>query len=307
MPDLLPVLLLGGPTASGKSSLAIRIAQELNGVIINADSMQLYDALATLTAQPDPAECAKAPHRLYAVLDPADKTDAVKWRDMAVQEIRQAEADDRLPIIVGGTGFYIETLTAGLSPIPEVSPDTRNRGEALLAEQGLENFYQNLLAADPHVDGLIDAQNPRRVMRAWEVFETTGKSLAYWQQQPKSGPPAGLRFIKAALLPPRADIYTRCDRRFDTMLDSGAVDEVRALQAQIDAGTVPEQALITKAIGFREISSWLKGEISKDAAADAARQATRNYAKRQTTWLRNRYGAEVVFNDAGDPLDCLPL
>lgn len=303
MTDAKPVLVISGPTASGKSALALAAADALNGVIINADSMQIYDALATLTAQPDANECTRAPHRLYSALDPAETLDAEQWRNLATVEIRRAHESGQLPIIIGGTGFYIKTLLEGLSPIPSIPEDIRRRGEAELANIGLDQFYQNLVQRDPSIDGKIDAQNPRRVMRAWEVLEHTGQSLTHWQSIPKSGPPHGLKFTLITITPPRDWLYDRCNRRFDQMVQSGAVDEVRDLMAKIDAGDLPADAQITKAIGFREISDWINGDITQDEAVQAAQQATRNYAKRQSTWMRNQITPDYTFDPAADDVD----
>lgn len=303
MTDPKPVIIVTGPTASGKSTLSLALAEHYNGIIINADSMQIYDALATLTAQPDAAEQARAPHKLYSCLAPQDSIDAEKWRLMAIDEIRHAHQNGKIPIIVGGTGFYIRTLLQGLSPIPAVDPDIRQRGEAHLARVGLPAFYAELLENDPAIDGEIDAQNPRRVMRAWEVFEATGKSLIHWQSIPKSGPPDGMDFIVITVLPDRDWLYNRCNKRFETMLDGGAVDEVRNLQGRIENGTVPPDALITKAIGFPEISGWLAGDLPKDQAIKSAQKATRNYAKRQMTWGRNQTNADYTFDPSATSCD----
>ena len=175
--------------------------------------------------------------------------------------------------------------------------DIRAQGEAQLAEQGLQSFYDELVVQDPMIKGAIDPQNPRRVMRAWEVFHTTGKSLKHWQSLPKSGPPKGITFKKIALLPPRDIIYQRCDQRFENMLDTGAVEETRDLNHKIDTGHVPPDALITKAIGFSQIADFLNDKIDKKTAIIKAQQATRNYAKRQTTWLNNQFNADVIFTD----------
>ena len=297
-----PVYLINGPTASGKSSLAIRLAQRFNGVIINADSMQLYDAIPTLTAQPDEEELSQAPHRLYAVLKPSERTDAVQWRDMATVEIRRAHDQGQTPILVGGTGFYIQTLTEGLSPIPDVPKAVRQRADAHLADIGLPAFYAELADQDPDIQNRIDPHNPRRVQRAWEVFHATGKSLIHWQSLPKSGPPAGLSFYKIALAPAREDVYARCNARFEQMFDTGAVEEAKILKAGIDAGDVPTGALITKAIGFPETCQWLDGHIDKSTAIERAQQATRRYAKRQMTWLRNQFCAPMTLEHPNDDL-----
>ena len=290
-----PAILIHGPTASGKTALAIEVARRLDGEVINADSMQLYDAVPTLTAQPDRSETQRAPHKIYGILSPAQSTDAALWRDMALQEMRRAADQGQLPIIVGGTGFYIKALTEGFSPIPDIDPIHRINAQQAFDDLGAAGLYDMLVKADPLMEGAIDRHNPMRTMRAHEVFFGTGKSIIEWQKLPLSGPPAGFRFIHIAVTPDRDWLYARCNKRFDLMLEQGAIDEVKDLYNMILKGAAPKDAAITKAIGYKELSTYIVGHSSLEEAKTAAQQATRNYTKRQMTWLRNQIKADIVF------------
>lgn len=295
-----PVLVIGGPTASGKSGLALLFGERYQGTIINADSIQLYDALPVLTAQPDATEQARLPHRLYGGLSPNSRADAQIWRAQAIDEMDKATAGGRLPLIVGGTGFYIKALLEGLSPIPEISEEQRAAVISEYQQLGFETFYAESCKRDPKIKNLIDPQNPQRVMRAREVFEATGKSLLDWQELPKSGPPKGYRFFMITVLPDRAALYQRCDSRFEDMFQSGALEQTADLKARIDRGEVSETAPVTKAIGFAELSAYLDGDLTKEEAIASAAKATRNYAKRQSTWFRNQIKADYIFDPAAE-------
>jgi|AntRauTorcE11897_2_1112592.scaffolds.fasta_scaffold00934_7 tRNA dimethylallyltransferase len=295
-----PVVIIGGPTASGKSGLGLAFARQYDGVIINADSIQLYDALPTLTAHPSAEEQRQAPHWLYGILSPDEKTDARQWRDLALAEIKTAHQQNKLPIIVGGSGFYIKALLEGLSPIPDIADHYRSAVVDEYHSLGFEAFYKQSCACDPKIARLTDPQNPQRVMRAREVFEATGKSLLDWQQVPKSGPPDHLRFYTITVLPPRDALYERCNSRFEQMFDTGAVDETAALVTEIKAGRTAADAPVTKAIGFSEIAKYLADALSREDAISSAAQATRNYAKRQSTWFRNQIKADFCYDGLED-------
>lgn len=288
MKDNKTVFIIVGPTASGKSSYALELAREHNGVIINADSMQLYDALPTLTAQPTKADREKIDHRLYGILDPSGKCSAWRWRDMALEEIRICQDEGKAPIIAGGTGFYLKALTEGLSPLPEVPDDVRAAATHLQAEAGNPAFHKLLATRDPEMASRLHPNDTQRLIRAWEVLEATGKSLSWWQGQPLVGPPEDLTFEKYFLSPPRAVLHQRCDQRFEMMIESGALEEVRELSTLISSGAVKNDAPITGALGFKPLSAWLEGEISREEAIEQAKAHTRQYAKRQVTWLRNQ-------------------
>jgi len=284
-----PVIIIAGPTASGKSGLALGLAQALEpgGVIINADSMQLYKELRLVTARPDAKSEAAVPHRLYGVLAATDSNSAGHWRDMALAEIEAAHAVGMVPILVGGTGFYIKALTEGLSPIPpvpeQIELDTRDR----LAAEGAEALHAALKERDPVMGRKLAATDSQRVARAWSVLQATGMSLAEWQKLPLNEPPDDLRFIVRVVMPERAGLYRQCDARFAIMAAAGAVDEVRALLAL----GLPEHLPLMKAVGVPELRRYIEGQCGLEEAIAAGQQATRNYAKRQFTWFRNQLRA----------------
>ncbi|HNB29253.1 MAG TPA: tRNA (adenosine(37)-N6)-dimethylallyltransferase MiaA, partial [Alphaproteobacteria bacterium] len=281
----LPVVVVAGPTASGKSALAARLAHDFEGVVINADSMQVYRDLPVLTAQPGAAEMAAVPHRLYGFLALDDACTADRWALLARAEIDAAHQADKLPILCGGTGLYLRGLMQGFSPIPEIPPEVRQETRALLAEIGAAALHARLARHDPEIARRLHPNDPQRVARAWEVWRATGRPLSEWQKLPPT-PVEGLRFLVFIVLPERAALYRRCDARFDAMLAQGALDEVaRAL-----ALYPPErrQAGGAKALGFAELARCVGHSERLPEAAAAAQQATRNYAKRQGTWFRNQ-------------------
>ncbi len=284
------VIVIAGPTASGKSALALDLARDFDGTVINADSMQVYRDLPILTAQPDAASLAAAPHRLYGALALDDACTAARWAEMALGEIHRALAENRLPILVGGTGLYLKALIQGLSPIPEIPAARRAATQELVAALGAPGLHARLAVADPEMAARLQPNDRQRVMRAWDVLQATGRSLAWWQQQPGTAPRSGagepLRFQSFVVLPPRPALYNACERRFDAMLAAGALDEVRAAVALYPAASRAGAGF--KALGFRELAGVLAGTVSLEAATAAARQATRNYAKRQSTWFRTQ-------------------
>lgn len=293
------VLVLAGPTASGKSARALQHAREGkgNGVIINADSLQIYDALPLLTARPEAEDMGGVPHLLYAALSPRETCDAALWRDMALREIRAALSADLRPILVGGTGFYLKSLLEGLSPIPDIPDDVRLLGEELMDRVGIEEFFGLLAERDPKTAQRLDPRNRQRILRAWEVLVHTGKPLADWQSIPRLPPAPDLVFDVEILLPERDVLYDRCNRRFLKMMDRGALEEVRNFDDQILKGEVQETAASTHALGFRPLQSHLRGEIDIETAVLLAQNETRHYAKRQVTWFRHQIpSASFVFS-----------
>lgn len=286
------VLVIGGPTASGKSGLALSVAKAKNGAVINADSIQLYDGLHTLTAQPPQEDRDEAPHLLYSCLAPGDTCSAARWRDMALETIEDTLEKGMLPIIAGGTGFYIKTLVEGISPMPEVPHEVRDKVMARQKELGNPAFHAELEKRDPEMAAKLHPFNTQRLVRATEVLEATGKSLAEWQKLPPEPPPAHLKFVVATLLPPREMLFGRCNERFGLMLKAGALEEVAAFRKNAR----PEMAL-AKAIGYPELCSHLDGKISLTDAITLAQQFTRNYAKRQVTWFRHQLKADILLED----------
>lgn len=276
-------IVIAGPTASGKSGLALAIARTFGGTIINADSMQVYDVLRVVTARPSVDEEAQAPHRLYGVLSPSVNCSAAAWKDMAATAMAETWAQGRLPVVVGGTGLYLRTLMHGISPVPAIPDDVRAQARALLAERGNAAFHALLAARDPVMAARLDPANSQRLARAWEVIEASGKSLAEWQALPMEGA-VDAHWLTLSLAPPREVLYEKCDRRFEVMMEHGALEEVRTLAALDLDPALPAM----KALGIPELTALLAGTLSREQAVLAAQKATRNYAKRQLTWFRHQ-------------------
>jgi len=277
-----PFLLVGGPTASGKSALALAIAEEFRGTVINADSMQIYRDLRVLTARPSAAEAARAPHRLYGVLDASETCSAARWRALAEPEIDAARAEGQLPVLAGGTGLYFRALLEGLAPVPEIPPAVREAARALYKELGGDDFHARLAERDPAAAERLPASDTQRMIRAYEVVAATGRSLLEWQQS--GGSPAARSAAAVLLLPPREELYAAIDRRVEAMVAAGALEEVKQL---LDRRLPPDVPAL-KAVGVPEFARHLRGEVSLADAVGAAQQATRRYAKRQMTWLRHQ-------------------
>jgi tRNA dimethylallyltransferase len=279
------VVLLAGPTASGKSALALDLADHFDGVVINADAMQVYREMSVLTARPDAAAEARAPHRLYGFLPVTEGSSAGRWRERAVDEIRAAAEAGKLPIVVGGTGLYLKALSEGLSPMPPVPDEIRSRVRARVEEIGPEAFHAELASRDPVMAGRLRVSDRQRLARAMEVWEATGTSLADWQGRGSAG--EGFGFLTLLLAPPREVLHAACDSRFRTMVANGALEEARAMR-----GLALDPALpATRALGLRELIRHLDGEIGLEQAA------TRQYAKRQMTWFRNQLSDPTIFSE----------
>ena len=282
MPDRL-ITLIAGPTASGKSRLALDMAARTGAVIINADSQQLYADLRILSARPSVEDEAQAEHRLYGVADAADAWSVGRWSRAVLPILADLEAQKRPALIVGGTGLYFTALTKGLADIPEVPAAIRDAATALYDAEGEAAFRQHLARLDPASEARIAASDRQRLTRALAVAEATGKSLSDWKA---STTPLLARETYDAIIvePDRPRLYTNCDARVSAMVEQGALEEVRALNSRNLDPALPAM----KAVGLREFGAYQAGEISLNAAVDAARQATRNYAKRQLTWFRNQ-------------------
>lgn len=283
-PDLPPLALIAGPTASGKSALAARLAEIANGVVINADASQVYSDLAMLSARPSEEEIARAPHRLFGHVDGGVACSAAAWAADARAAIRRCRDEGRLPILVGGTGLYIRTLLDGIAPIPPIDADVR----AYIRALPVAETYATLLIEDPAAAARLRPTDTTRVARALEVVRSTGRPLHLWQRERVGGIGDAVRLVPAILLPPRDWLYARCDARFEAMLEGGAIAEVEALLARRLDPDLP----VMRAIGVREIAAWIAGEIDREAMVAAARMATRRYAKRQYTWFAHQSPAE---------------
>jgi tRNA dimethylallyltransferase len=279
--------ILCGPTASGKSVLALAMARDKGGIVINADSMQIYDALPILSARPTAQEMGDIPHHLYGIMKHDTRCSAQLWRDKAVSAIERALDSGATPILVGGTGLYIKALMEGLSDIPDVPPDIRDRAILMQRDLGNPGFHSALAVRDPLMAAKLNPNDTQRLIRAWEVLEATGKSLCYWQSLPPQGPPEDWRFAITVLRPNRALLHARIDRRFDQMMAIGALDEVRAAME-----VLKDSDPIANALGYRPLCAYLRGETDlKDAIAQTKAQ-TRQYAKRQDTWFRHQIPTE---------------
>jgi tRNA dimethylallyltransferase len=279
-----PVALIAGPTASGKSALALRLAEQVGGVIVNADSAQVYRDLPILSAAPSPGELKRADHRLYGMLHGVEACSAADWAEMAKREIADVHVSGRLPILVGGTGLYLRTLLNGIAPVPSIDPEVRNQ----VRERSVEKNRTKLKELDPEAAERLNPADTTRIARALEVVLSTGKTLRKWQEQREGGIGDLIALRPLILLPPRDWLYERCEERFAQMFELGAADEVRAL---IDRGLDPALPVM-RAIGVREIASWLKGDVTQEEAIAAGQQATRRYAKRQYTWFAHQPPAE---------------
>jgi tRNA dimethylallyltransferase len=285
-----PVIVVGGPTASGKSSLALSLAGRFGGEIINADSMQVYRDLRILTARPDDAALAQAPHRLYGVFGTGDRCSAGQWRSMALAEIAAVHGAGRVPILVGGTGLYLRALMTGLHRLPAVPAEVREALNARLHDEGPAALHDELSRVDPESASRLNRADGQRVVRALEVFLHTGRSLADWQTGDTEAAPDDLRFLTLVALPEREGLYENIDRRFEHMIEEGAVDEAEKLLAT----NPPEDFPLLKAVGVPPIRRFLAGEIDRNRMIELGKRDSRRYAKRQMTWFRHQIIPEIT-------------
>jgi len=292
-------VLIAGPTASGKSGVGLELAWRLGGTVINADSMQVYRELHVLTARPSQAEEARAPHRLYGTVSAAQSCSVGSWLDDAAGALAEARGDGRLPILVGGTGLYFKALIEGLAPVPDIPNEVRSYWREQAAKLSREALHQELAARDPAMAARLRPADPQRIVRALEVIDATGVSLAEWQggnAAPLLAPSDVLRLVIA---PEREPLYAAIDARFDRMVEEGAIEEVRALLAlELDPG-LPAM----RAHGVRELAAHLSGAMSREEAVARAKTESRRYAKRQMTWARRFMSDWQWFPDAASAIE----
>ncbi len=304
-------ILIAGPTASGKSALAIAVARAVGGVVINADALQVYAELSILTARPSTADEVRVPHRLYGHVPASVAYSAGRYASDMATAIAAARTAGQRPVIVGGTGLYFKVLLEGLSPVPAIDPAVRAHWRAEAARLGAGGLYDILLAHDPEMAARLRPSDPQRLTRALEVLEGTGLSLAYWQRLPGvpviEGPT-----VRLVLAPDAVALRARCDARVDAMIAAGALDEVRALAALSLATDLP----VLGALGVAPLMAHIAGEIAQAAAVERTKLDTWHFVKRQKTWLRRNMSSwnivqidEINRNDGSmiDFIDCMPV
>lgn len=281
-----PLYLIGGPTASGKTAAALELAAQVGGAVINADAMQVYRSLPLLTAQPTPEEKVVCPHFLFEVFDPAEKSSAGRWLMLARAAIQGAVEAGLTPILVGGTGLYFAALLGELADIPDIPDEVRASSLSFYNKLGHDAFRAELAKKDPESAARIKPNDRQRLIRAYEVVTHTGKPIAFWQERGRAASIENEFAVERRLLmPDRAALYAACDARFLKMMDAGALDEVRAL---LSLGLDPDLPAM-KILGVPELAAHLRRELSLEEAIAKAQQSTRNYAKRQVTWFKNRW------------------
>lgn len=281
-------VLIAGPTASGKSSLALELAAELDGVIVNTDSMQVYDTLRVLTARPSDDDMRAAPHRLYGHVPVSESYSVGAWSRDVAHLLSDEEGRRRTAIFVGGTGLYFKALTGGLSEMPDIPEKIRQRWRDRLAREGPYTLHRELAARDPDLAARLKPGDSQRIVRALEVHEASGKSIRHFQQAKGKSLLDGPIVRRIVLAPDRAALRLRIRARFEAMMDAGAVEEAQALLAM---GLSPDLPAM-RAIGVREIAAWLAGDMTRDEAVERSVIATAQYAKRQMTWFRNQFGED---------------
>jgi tRNA dimethylallyltransferase len=280
-------ILIAGPTASGKSAVALALADRLGGTIINADSMQLYHELRLLTARPSEADEAAAPHRLYGTVSANEAFSVGRWLEAAQAAIAEATGEGSVPILVGGTGLYFKALIEGLAPVPDIPREVRAYWREQAARLNAEALHRELAARDPGVAAKLKPNDPQRIVRALEVIDATGVSLSEWQGTPAAPVLDAQTVTRLVIAPEREPLYAAIDARFDRMIENGAIEEVETLLAQGLDDSLPAM----RAHGVRELRSYLAGACSLEDAEIKSKTESRRYAKRQMTWAR-RYMAD---------------
>lgn len=289
-----PVLVIAGPTASGKSALAAEAAKALNGVVLNCDSMQIYKDIPIIAAAPTEAEKKLAEHRLFEIYDCDKRGNVVDWLNLCAAEIRKLWAENRMPVVVGGTGFYAEALLKGVTPIPETPKEIRNQLQERLSNVGLTVLYAELQQKDAEIAAKLNPNDKTRIIRALEVIEATGIKVSEWYKKPLIQKLPEAHFVTVKIMPSLEVIAERCCLRLDKMVNElGALNEIKRLLNRGVADDMPAM----KALGVPELSLYIKGQMPLEEALNLAKLHTRQYAKRQRTWLKNKMPADIVFEN----------
>ena len=291
-------VLIAGPTTSGKSALALALAEEINGAVINADSMQVYTEMRILTARPTDEDTSRAPHLLYGHVSVNETYSAGRYQAEAAHALRTTRESGRVPIFAGGTGMYFGVLTDGLAIIPAVPAGVREVAEVRRAQMGADAFHAELAKRDPVAGEKLRPSDTQRTLRAWEVFEATGRPLSEWQQEMSEPLLTNMNVARFIISPPRDVLHQRINHRFDQMLTAGAMEEATALESPSPTAA--------KIIGLRELRSAAEGTIPLEEAVEQAKARTRQYAKRQMTWFRHRM-ADWNWAEAQELSNILPL
>ncbi len=294
------VFVISGPTASRKSGLALELANHKNIAIINADSLQIYQGLPILSSQPTISEQNQVSHKLYSILQPYESCSVALWLKLANQEIKNCWQNNKIPVIVGGTGMYISKLIEGINEIPETSEAIKNCVRGEFETIGIAEFRKKLISLGEDKEK-IESLDKQRLIRIYEVLNQTGKSLSWWQNQPLKTFFAPQVFTHINLNPDRNLLYKNCNLRFEKMIKNGAFEEANSLLKN----DIKEDAQITKTLGFLELKQFLSKEISEKQAIEIASQKTRNYAKRQLTWFRNQLPGKIIFEENQQALNYL--
>ena len=283
------VIVVAGPTASGKSALAIDLAEAFNGVVINADSMQIYQGTPIISAAPSEEDKKRVPHRLYEIFSPDVNGSVVDWLNLAVAEIKNCWAEGKMPIVVGGTGLYLDNLINGTTPIPETSVKVRQQVMQKLHEIGVNKLHEELALHDPITANRLSLNDTTRVRRAYEVWQETGIALSEWHKKPMIKKLPEAKFVVVKILPAKTELDERCFERWDKMMNAGALREVENL-ARLD---LDKNLPAMKALGVPELLQFVEGKITLDEACSLAKLHTRQYAKRQMTWFRHQLTADI--------------
>ncbi len=286
-------MVLFGPTASGKTGLGIQLANAFNAVIVNIDSRQLYQEMPIISAMPSDEEFKQADHRLFDFLKPDEAFDVMRYVALAKAEVDKIWAEGKIPLFVGGTGFYVKTLLEGMSPIPEISQEELHALNDECLQKGIETLWQETKNADPEWIAKIEENDKHRMLRGLAVYRKTGKPLTQWQALQKEGA-LNAKVIQLALIPEREVLYDRINKRYENMIDAGIVEEMKALKQKGYRADLP--ALTS--IGIPEYFSYLEGEGELLEAHQKVATKQRQYAKRQCTWLRNQYNADIILESA---------
>lgn len=310
MTDMRPILI-AGPTASGKSALALRIAEETGGVIVNADSMQVYRELPILSARPSAADEARAPHRLYGHVPASEAYSVGRFVREAQGVLAEILGEGRRPVFVGGTGLYFKALLEGLSPIPAIPPAIREHWRAEADRKGAAKLHRKLLELDPVTASRLQPSDPQRIVRALEVLDATGRPLWEWQNEPGVPVVKAEDTVRLVVMPEREALTARSDRRFDEMMRRGALEEARGISKLGLDPALPSM----RALGLRPLLAHLAGDLDREEAVAEAKAETRRYIKRQATWINgnmkswNRLPAQQMESIGGDIvafIDSLP-